>query len=114
MPSSTIRHRTRSHRARSCRIGRTARRVSRETTSTLHPMRSLTAEERKLGVRTMARPSRKTVVVIDDDRDIAEVVQTILLDEGFKVSCLYDPTKHDVTTAIERIEPDCVLLDGGS
>ena len=57
---------------------------------------------------------RKTVVVVDDDRDIAEVVQTVLLDEGFNVTCLFDPTKQEVMAAIERIEPDCVLLDGGA
>lgn len=55
----------------------------------------------------------KTVLVVDDDRDIAEVVQTILLDEGFKVSCLYLPDQADVRAAIDQIEPDCVLLDGG-
>lgn len=58
--------------------------------------------------------SGKSVVVVDDDRDIAEVVQTILLDEGFKVSCLYEPSQNDVKAAIDRIEPDCVLLDGGN
>lgn len=56
---------------------------------------------------------RKSVVIVDDDRDIADVVETILLDEGFRVSCLYEPTKNDVKAAIERLEPDCVLLDGG-
>lgn len=56
----------------------------------------------------------KHVLVVDDDRDIAEVVQTILLDEGFQVSCLYQPSKNDVKAAIDRIEPDCVLLDGGN
>lgn len=55
---------------------------------------------------------RKTVVVVDDDRDIAEVVQTVLLDEGFSVSCLYE-TRRDVRAAIDRLDPDCVLLDGG-
>jgi CheY-like chemotaxis protein len=60
----------------------------------------------------LARRDR-TVVVIDDDRDIAEVVQTILLDEGLTVSCLYLQDAGDVRAAIERIEPDCVLLDGG-
>ena len=58
--------------------------------------------------------SGKSVVVVDDDRDIAEVVQTILLDEGFKVSCLYTPSQDDVKAAIDRIEPDVVLLDGGN
>ena len=58
--------------------------------------------------------SGKSVVVVDDDRDVAELVQTILLDEGFKVSCLYEPSQNDVKAAIERIEPDVVLLDGGT
>lgn len=56
----------------------------------------------------------KSVLVVDDDRDIAEVVQTILLDEGFKVTCLYEPSRNDVKAAIDRIEPDLVLLDGGN
>lgn len=59
-------------------------------------------------------PSAKSVVVVDDDRDVAEVVETILLDEGFKVSCLYKPSANDVKAAIELIEPDLVLLDGGT
>ena len=58
--------------------------------------------------------SGKSVVVVDDDRDVAELVQTILIDEGFKVSCLYQPSQNDVKAAIERIEPDVVLLDGGT
>lgn len=58
--------------------------------------------------------SGKRVVVVDDDRDVAELVQTILIDEGFKVSCLYQPSQNDVKAAIERIEPDVVLLDGGT
>lgn len=55
----------------------------------------------------------KTVLVIDDDRDIAEVVQTILLDEGFRVSCIYTHFGPDVHAAVEALQPDCVLLDGG-
>jgi CheY-like chemotaxis protein len=58
--------------------------------------------------------SRKSVLVIDDDRDVAEIVQTILLDEGFKVTCLYEPNQNDVKAAIAQITPDCVLLDGGN
>ena len=57
--------------------------------------------------------SRKTVLVIDDDRDVAEVVQTILIDEGFRVSCLYTHLGQDVAAAVETLQPDCVLLDGG-
>lgn len=58
--------------------------------------------------------SGKSVLVVDDDRDIAEVVQTILLDEGFRVTCLYEPRVSDVKAAIELVEPDCVLLDGST
>ena len=58
-------------------------------------------------------PRQHSVVVVDDDRDIAELVQTILLDEGFKVSCLYTPSADDVKAAVDRLEPDLVLLDGG-
>lgn len=58
---------------------------------------------------------RKHVLVLDDDRDIAEMVQTILIDEGFRVSCLYDlrPTE-EMQAAVARLEPDCILLDGAS
>ncbi len=57
--------------------------------------------------------AQKSVVVVDDDHDIAGLVQTILIDEGFKVSCLYEPSRNDVRAAIDLLEPDCVLLDGG-
>jgi CheY-like chemotaxis protein len=64
-------------------------------------------------VKSLSRTG-KSVVVVDDDRDVAELVQTILIDDGFKVSCLYTPSQNDVKAAIDRIEPDCVLLDGGT
>ena len=57
--------------------------------------------------------SLKTVLVVDNDRDIAEIVQTILIDEGFRVSCIYTPSQVDLHTAVETLDPDCVLLDGG-
>lgn len=58
-------------------------------------------------------PTQKTILVVDDDRDVAEVVQTILLDEGFRVSCIYTHLGPDVRAAVETLRPDCVLLDGG-
>ena len=57
--------------------------------------------------------SKKRVVVLDDDRDVAEVIQTILIDEGFAVSCLYGPDAETVQLAIKNLAPDCVILDGG-
>lgn len=57
--------------------------------------------------------SKKRVVVLDNDRDVAEVIQTILIDEGFTVSCLYGPDEETVKLAIKELAPDCVILDGG-
>lgn len=58
-------------------------------------------------------PGKKRVVVLDNDRDVAEVIQTILIDEGFDVSCLYGPDDETVQLAIKELAPDCVILDGG-
>lgn len=55
----------------------------------------------------------KTVLVVDNDRDIAEIVESILTDEGFKVSCLYRDSQVELHAAVESLDPDCVLLDGG-
>lgn len=52
------------------------------------------------------------VLIIDDDDDIAEVVRALLTDEGFLVSTLKDGTEEAVRVAVNRLEPDCVLLDG--
>ena len=57
--------------------------------------------------------TKKRVVVLDNDRDVAEVIQTILIDEGFAVSCLYGPDEETVKLAIKELAPDCVILDGG-
>ena len=58
-------------------------------------------------------PRGKRVLIVDDDRSVNELAQTILLDEGFEVSCLYTVGAHDVKAAVDRLEPDLVLLDGG-
>jgi CheY-like chemotaxis protein len=31
-----------------------------------------------------------SVLCVDDHRDIAEIVQAVLVDEGYAVSCLYE------------------------
>jgi DNA-binding response OmpR family regulator len=49
---------------------------------------------------------------VDDDRDIAEVVEAILVDEGYDVSCLYALDDDALRRTVGRLEPDCVLLDG--
>lgn len=54
---------------------------------------------------------RPSVLCVDDDRDVAEVVQAILVDEGYEVSCLYDTEQDALPRAVGRLEPDVVLLD---
>jgi CheY-like chemotaxis protein len=57
---------------------------------------------------------RARVLCVDDDRDIAEIVQAVLSDEGYEVSCLYASSPDILARTVGMLEPDCVLLDGGS
>src|SRR5438270_12853531 len=59
----------------------------------------------------MADVTRR-VLVVDNDRDIADIVQAVLVDAGFGVSVLVDTDADPVPAVVERIQPDCVLLDG--
>ena len=52
------------------------------------------------------------ILVIDDDRDVGEVVTAILTDEGYEVTTLAHISDETVRAAIGRVEPDCILLDG--
>lgn len=55
-----------------------------------------------------------TVLCIEDDRDVAEAVQAVLVDEGYRVSCLYEIVEDAILRAVERMEPDVLLLDSSS
>lgn len=55
-----------------------------------------------------------SVLCVDDDRDVAEVVQAILLDEGYAVSCLYELADEALLRAVGRLEPDVILLDSAT
>ena len=61
---------------------------------------------------TASEPGAGRVLLIDDDRDVAEIVRAVLVDEGFLVSTMIGGTTEFVRTAINQLEPDCVLLDG--
>ena len=56
----------------------------------------------------------RSVLCVDDDRDIAEIVEAILTDEGYAVSCLYEVEGDSLLRTIGRLEPDVVLLDSAS
>lgn len=62
----------------------------------------------------MPGENEHSVLCVDDDRDVAEVVQAFLTDEGYRVSCLYDTAGDAVARAVGRLEPDVVLLDSAS
>ncbi len=61
----------------------------------------------------MAEQKRR-VLVLDGDRDIAELVHAVLTDAGFEVSELTDLRSDAIRIAVGQQEPDCVLLDGAS
>ena len=53
------------------------------------------------------------VLVIDDDRDLDELLHAVLTDEGHIVSALSAVDSHAMRVAVGQLEPDCILLDGG-
>jgi CheY-like chemotaxis protein len=55
-----------------------------------------------------------TILVIDDDRDVARLVEAVLTDEGYNVAQLHMIEPDLVVRAVGQLEPDCVLLDGQS
>ena len=54
------------------------------------------------------------VLVIDNDRDITELLHAVLTDEGHAVSTLTEITSDAIRAAVGQLEPDCILLDGQS
>ena len=63
----------------------------------------------------MAGPSeRPTILCVDEDRDIAEILQALFTDEGYRTSCLYHTEGDAVLRAVGRLEPDVILLDSGN
>ena len=55
---------------------------------------------------------RRRVLIIDHDRDIAELARAILQDEGYDVTIVTTRTPDAIAAAIGAVEPDAVLLDG--
>ncbi len=54
------------------------------------------------------------VLIVDNDRDISELLKALLTDEGYEVTGLLEHEQDDVAAAVGRVEPDCVILDGES
>ena len=54
------------------------------------------------------------ILIIDDDRDIADSVRAALQDEGYRVSVISDLSTDAIAAAVGTLEPDAVVLDGQS
>ena len=54
----------------------------------------------------------KHVLLIDDDEDLAPLLREVLTEEGWRVSVVADTAAESVRAAVDRLEPDCILLDG--
>src|SRR3954471_3845383 len=52
------------------------------------------------------------VRIVEDDADISGLVQDFLEGEGYAVTILHDRRLETLQAAVDRVRPDCVLLDG--
>ena len=62
----------------------------------------------------MTHMASGSVLVVDNDQDIAELVRAVLADEGYAVDLVVDVSVEAISAAVGRLEPDAVLLDGES
>jgi CheY-like chemotaxis protein len=69
-------------------------------------------DDPSFGMPGTANPQAPRILVIDDDRDMGEVVTAVLGDEGYQVTVLEHISDETVHAAIGSLEPDCILLDG--
>ncbi|MBM7700712.1 response regulator YycF [Kurthia huakuii] len=51
----------------------------------------------------------KTILVVDDEKPIADILQFNLIKEGYKVVCAYDG--EEALAKVEEVQPDLMLLD---
>ena len=51
----------------------------------------------------------RTVLLIDDDRDIRAALSAMLADEGFEV--LAAPDGYDALASLDNVNPDIIILD---
>jgi CheY-like chemotaxis protein len=65
------------------------------------------------GDRRPVAASPRTVLVVENDGAIGEVVLAVLADAGYAALVLPDARPEAVLAAVDRLEPACVLLDGG-
>src|SRR5688500_11283132 len=59
-----------------------------------------------------AAAARPTVLVIEDDAAQSHLLTTVLAGDGYAVTVLGVLAEDAARTAVGRLEPDCILLDG--
>ncbi|MGE8035659.1 response regulator [Lysinibacillus sp. NPDC093692] len=52
---------------------------------------------------------KKRILVVEDDRHMADLIQVSLKKEGYEVECVHDGL--EALRVVERCPPDCMLLD---
>src|SRR4051812_44206153 len=62
----------------------------------------------------MGQRLRLRVLVIENDKDIAALVEVFLSSEGYGVTIVQDAQSRAIQDAVAQVEPDCILLDGGA
>ena len=55
----------------------------------------------------------RRVLIVDDDSDIANLVDEVLSEDGYAVTILRDARIEAIQDVVAQLEPDCMLLDGG-
>jgi CheY-like chemotaxis protein len=53
-----------------------------------------------------------SVLIVDNDPVMAQVVGEILGDEGYQIKMLLDVSPTAVQTSVAQLQPSCVVLDG--
>jgi CheY-like chemotaxis protein len=61
----------------------------------------------------VGQPGRK-VLIVDDDEDIANLVEEALSEDGYAVTILREAESGAIDEAVALHQPDCILLDGGA
>jgi DNA-binding NtrC family response regulator len=60
--------------------------------------------------RTTAQPTPKTLLVVDDDSDVRDVLEEVLQDAGYAVVCA-EHGQEALAYLRTRAKPDAILLD---
>lgn len=53
--------------------------------------------------------SEKSIMIVDDDRDLVNLVERVLTDEGYQVIRAYDG--NSALALLKKDEPDLIILD---